>query len=126
MKNELNAINKLNFLFGEPRFVKSLDPDRSDNKSFKIEDDTIELTNHLQQKCIAAECAQWLKDKVEVRSIRQSNLLHAKMYHIAHGEVEDAIIGSSNFTVSGLGLGSTGNNIEYWLESGSKFLAHKS
>jgi SNF2 family DNA or RNA helicase len=116
LKNELNAINKLNFLFGEPRFVKSLDPDRSDNKSFKIGNDTIELTNYLQQKCVAAECAEWLKNKVEVRSIKQSNLLHAKMYHIAHGEVEDAIMGSSNFTVSGLGLGSTGNNIELDLE----------
>ena len=34
------------------------------------------------------------------------------MYHIANGGVEDAILGSSNFTVRGLGLGSSGNNIE--------------
>ena len=31
--------------------------------------------------------------------------MHGKMYHIAHNGIEDAIIGSSNFTVSGLGLG---------------------
>jgi SNF2 family DNA or RNA helicase len=116
LKNELNNIKKLNFLFGEPRFIKSLDPNRSDNKSFKIEHDSIELVNHLQQKCVAAECAQWLKDKVKVRSVKQSNLLHAKMYHITHGEVEEAIMGSSNFTISGLGLGTTGNNIELDLE----------
>ena len=38
------------------------------------------------------------------------------MYHIAHNEVDHAIMGSSNFTVRGLGLGSAGNNIELNLE----------
>ena len=36
LKDELNKINGLNFLFGEPRFVKSLDPEKTDKKSFKI------------------------------------------------------------------------------------------
>jgi len=36
--------------------------------------------------------------------------------NITHGGVEDAIIGSSNFTVHGLGLGAAGNNIELNLE----------
>jgi len=116
LKDKLTNIESLHFLFGEPSFVKSIDPDRSDNKSFRIENDTIELTNQLQQKLVAAECAQWITDKVEVKSIKQSNLLHAKMYHIARGEVEDAIMGSSNFTVRGLGLGTNGNNIELNLD----------
>jgi hypothetical protein len=120
LKNELNRISNLKFLFGEPRFIKSLDPDKSDKKSFKIEEDTLELANCLQQKCLAAECARWIEDKVEIKSIKQSNLLHAKMYHIAHGEAEDGIMGSSNFTVRGLGLGTTGNNIELNLEVDSK------
>ena len=34
------------------------------------------------------------------------------MYHVATGGVEGAILGSSNFTVRGLGLGNAGNNIE--------------
>ncbi len=116
LKDKLTNIERLQFLFGEPRFVKSLDPDRAEQKAFKIENDTIELSNQLQQKCIAKECAQWIQDKVEIKSIKQSNLLHAKMYHIAHNEVEDAIMGSSNFTVRGLGLGANGNNIELNLE----------
>lgn len=116
LKDKLTHIERLQFLFGEPRFVKSLDPDKSDKKAFKIENDTIELTSQLQQKCIAAECAQWIQDKVEVRSVKQSNLLHGKMYHISHNEVEEAIMGSSNFTVKGLGLSSSGNNIELNLE----------
>jgi len=116
LKNELDTIQRLRFLFGEPRFVKSLDPDRAEEKAFKIENDTIALSNRLQQKCIAKECAEWIQNKVDIKSIKQTNLLHAKMYHIAHGEVEDAIMGSSNFTVRGLGLGAQGNNIELNLE----------
>jgi hypothetical protein len=38
------------------------------------------------------------------------------MYHVANGAVEEAILGSSNFTVRGLGLGSSNNNIELNLE----------
>jgi hypothetical protein len=38
------------------------------------------------------------------------------MYHIANGPVEEAILGSSNFTVRGLGLGLDHNNIELNLE----------
>jgi hypothetical protein len=116
LREQLSGIESLRFLFGEPRFVKSLDPDRTDKKAFRIEDDTLQLSNRLQQKCVASECAQWIQDKVEIKSIKQSNLLHGKMYHIAHNEVEHAIMGSSNFTVRGLGLGSTGNNIELNLE----------
>ncbi len=116
LKQYLADIESLNFLFGEPRFIKSLDPDRTDKKAFRIEDDTLELANRLQQKRIAEECAQWIQGKVEIRSVKQSNLLHGKMYHIAHNEVEHAIMGSSNFTVRGLGLGSAGNNIELNLE----------
>ena len=120
LKNELDTIQKLRFLFGEPRFIRSLDPEGAGEKSFKIENDAIELANQLRQKCIAKECADWIQNKVDIKSIKQTNLLHAKMYHIAHGEVEDAIMGSSNFTVRGLGLGAQGNNIELNLEVDSK------
>ena len=39
-------------------------------------------------------------------------MLHGKMYHIAKNGVEKAILGSSNFTVRGLGLSEAGSNIE--------------
>jgi len=116
LKSQLASIDNLKFLFGEPRFIKSLDPDRTATKAFRIENDELKLSNQLQQKYVAAECAQWIKNTVEIKSIKQSNLLHGKMYHIAHNEVEHAIMGSSNFTVRGLGLGAAGNNIELNLE----------
>lgn len=115
LKEKLCSIDHLNFLFGEPRFVKSLDPDKTDTKSFKIEDEKLALNNRLQQKSVAKECADWIQSKVEIKSVTQANLLHGKMYHIENGGVEKALIGSSNFTVSGLGYGNNPNielNIE--------------
>jgi superfamily II DNA or RNA helicase len=106
---ELDQIGHLNFLFGEPRFIASLDPDKTDKKAFKIEDEGLELANRLQQKKIARRCAAWLRDKVEIRSIRQANLLHGKLYHINDGRREHALLGSSNFTRRGLGLSKVPN-----------------
>lgn len=106
---ELDGIGHLNFLFGEPRFIASLDPDKTDKKSFKIEDEGLELANRLQQKEIARRCAAWIRDKVDIRSVRQANLLHGKLYHIDDGRREHAILGSSNFTRRGLGLSATPN-----------------
>ncbi len=112
LKDKLDNIDSLQFLFGEPRFVKSLDPNKTDKKAYKIEDEGLSLSNRLLQRKAAVECSEWIKNKVEIKSIRKSNLLHGKMYHIANGGVEDAIMGSSNFTVSGLGEAGKTSNIE--------------
>ena len=109
LSSELDAIKELRFLFGDPQFISLLDPDKNEKKAFRIEDEGLALDNQLKQKQVAARCAQWISDKVEIRSIRQSNLLHAKMYHIDDGRREHAITGSSNFTRRGLGLSETPN-----------------
>ncbi|HEY6345716.1 MAG TPA: helicase-related protein [Bryobacteraceae bacterium] len=116
LQPELAGINQLRFLFGEPRFLRSLDPERTDKKAFKIEDEDLALANRLEQKRAARECADWICQKAQIRSVRHSSILHGKMYHIAHEKVEDAILGSSNFTLRGLGLSPTANNIELNLE----------
>jgi len=120
LKEQLLSIKSLKFLFGEPRFIKSLDPSKTDKKAFQIEDEGLQLQNRLEQKRVAKECAEWIEKKVQIRSVKQSNLLHGKMYHIAHKGTENAIMGSSNFTVRGLGLGTKYNNIELNLEVDSK------
>ena len=116
LKESLRGIDGLRFLFGEPDFIKSLDPENAEEKAFKIVDEGLELREQLQQKPIAKACAEWIEDKVEIRSTRQSNLLHGKMYHIVNNGVEKAIMGSSNFTVRGLGLSPPHDNIELNLE----------
>src|SRR5439155_21053218 len=89
-----------------------LDPEKTEKKSFMIDANGLQLATTLTQKRVAKECAEWIELKVDIKTIRQSNLLHGKMYHVTTGGVEEAILGSSNFTVRGLGLGDAGNNIE--------------
>lgn len=111
LEQELSDIKELNFLFGEPTFVKAVN-DTAQLQSFKIEDDQIKLETKLQQNSIAKRCEQWIIEKVNIRSIKQSNLLHGKLYHVINGNKESAILGSSNFTVKGLGLADKNSNIE--------------
>ncbi len=112
LKNNLDNINQLRFLFGEPTFIKSMDPDKVNTRDFKIEDDkiAIPIESRLTQKTIAKECSEWIKNKTEIRSMVKPNFLHGKMYHIRQESgIEKAIAGSSNFTVNGLGLGGSKN-----------------
>lgn len=104
LSEKLDSIEHLNFLFGEPRFISTLDPEKTDKKTFKIEDEGLALANRLKQKEVAKKCADWIKSKVNIRSIKEANLLHGKLYHIDDGRREHAILGSSNFTRRGLGL----------------------
>lgn len=115
LKQKLDSIDTLDFLFGEPRFISSLDPEKNISKSFGIEDFNLALKERLEQKIVAKECAEWIRNKVNIKSIKNFDFLHGKMYYINNGGVEEAIIGSSNFTVSGLGLNNR-SNIELNLE----------
>jgi len=112
LKDNLNNISQLKFLFGEPTFIKSMDPEKVNTKDFKIEDDklSIPLERRLKQRTISKECSDWIKEKVEIRSMVKPNFLHGKLYHIKQESgIEKAIVGSSNFTVNGLGLGGRKN-----------------
>ena len=111
LKQELWSIDNLDFLFGEPRFIQSIGSN-TDQKAFKIEDTGIQLSNRLKQSKLARECQEWIQKKVNIRSVKQINLLHGKMYHINNNGVKTAILGSSNFTLKGLGLTKVNSNIE--------------
>lgn len=112
LKAQLTQIENLRFLFGEPTFIQQLDPNKEDKKSFDIEEAGLRLNGRLQQKSIAKACADWIREKVQIKSIRHANLLHGKLYHIDDKGVKSAILGSSNFTTRGLGLHEKHNNIE--------------
>ena len=119
LRDELTNIKGLRFLFGEPSFI-NIDPDKTESKAFQLTESGLKLQNYLPQKEVAKACADWIEEKVEIRSVRKSNFLHGKMYYIENGKSEDAIIGSSNFTVRGLGLSEKASNIELNLEVDSK------
>lgn len=116
LRDNLENIDKLHFLFGEPTFVKAVDPNNGELRQYSIENERIELKNRLKQKKIAKDCSKWIEKKVKIKSIKQSGLLHGKMYHITDSNKnESAILGSSNFTSKGLGFAKN-SNIELNLE----------
>jgi len=119
LKAELEQVNSLRFLYGDPSSIKSLDPSKTSKKYFNIRDESIALENQIDQSRTARECAEWIEKKVEIKSVKKIDFLHGKLYHINNCGVEDAIVGSSNFTMRGLGL-SKNKNIELNLEVDSK------
>ena len=116
LRSELADIKELRFLFGDPSVVDAMDPRKKESKSFRLTEEGLKHQNPLSQSEIAKACADWIEKKVEIRSARHANLLHGKMYYIAQGGAVDALIGSSNFTVRGLGLSRNAKNIELNLE----------
>lgn len=112
LKKELEKIQSLRLLFSEPTFVKNK---KDINREFKLSGSyerglagdryEMKLKNELKQTEIAKECAEWVRNKVEVRAYDEEYSLPQKMYLIENGiEDNSCIFGSSDFTASGLGI----------------------
>lgn len=111
LRAKLDRIQRLRFLFGSPEFLSSLGDDKAD-KSFALTEEGLALREQMSQSGPARACAQWINsNKVEIRSVKQSGFLHGKMYHLQNQKKSHALLGSSNFTVAGLGL-SDNSNVE--------------
>ena len=117
LREALDGAGRVRFLYGEPRGVGAMDPEGGEPKSFRLtEDGGIELRHAMAQKALARACADWIEGKVDIRTVRQANFLHGKLYHLARENgASAALVGSSNFTRRGLGFGAT-PNIEVNLE----------
>ena len=117
LRGALEAAGKMRFLYGDPQGVGAVDPSGDAAKAFQLTADSgIALRSALAQKPLARACAAWIRKQVDIRTIAQSNFLHGKLYRIAHADGgSTAIVGSSNFTRRGLGLG-VAPNIELNVE----------
>jgi len=118
LKNELNDIDELRFIFTSPTFVKEkvrrekrefFIPRLSREKSIYGTEFEVKLRNELTQKAIAKECAEWIKQKVQFRSnITDGNI--ASLLDINNGNYGYSYTPVSEFTTAGLGV-ERGNNI---------------
>lgn len=112
LQYQLEKIRAVRFLFGNPGSVGELDSCNKENKNFDLTEQVLSPKTLLQQKYLARECVQLIKKKVEIRSIKQANFLHGKMYHIEQRDnPSTAVFGSSNFIRRGLGF-NEGTNLE--------------
>ena len=111
LMDELDGLDKVRFLYGDPTSVEDLDPGDKDPKSFAVTESGMVPNHTLDQKYLAKRCAAWVKrDSVAIRSVSQTNFLHGKMYLTGKcRETREAVVGSSNFTKRGLGRSATPN-----------------
>ena len=113
LADELDSVGNVRFLFGDSSSVEGVDPGRNESKSFDFTEKGLTPNHTLQQKALAKACAEWIsKDSVQVRSVKQANFLHGKMYLTESSDGTTAgVVGSSNFTKRGLG-GNEQSNLE--------------
>jgi len=110
LRKELEGTSRVRFLYGEPHGTGTVGPDGDEARSFRLnEDGGIEPRHTLAQKPLARACAAWIREQVDIRTITRSNFLHGKLYHVMREGRSGALIGSSNFTRRGLGLGAVSN-----------------
>ncbi len=117
LRTKLEGLRRLRFLYGQPGGAAAVDPAEDEDKAYRLtRDGTLELRHALTQKPLARACAKWIKAKVDIRTVRKANFLHGKLYHVEGSDGDNAaLLGSSNFTRGGLGLGAN-PNIELNLE----------
>ncbi len=83
LKEELESIEELDFLFTTPTFLSEQVSDniKKEKREFYIPklseagicgtEFEIKLKNQMTQKAIARECAEWIKNKVKIRTLKQ-------------------------------------------------------
>ena len=109
LKRELLRIDNMRFLFIEPTYVKK---DNELIREFYIEHKNviagnefeIRLRNEMKQAAIAKECAAWIENKVEIRSLKQPNLAQPRLVYIENENDNISINGTVDFTTDGLGI----------------------
>ena len=109
LKKDLNKIDSMRFIYTKPSFLKD-DTKESrqyyiDNNSIFGNDYEIKLKNELTQGSISRECAEWIQEKVEIKSFKTPNEAQPRMICVDNKDDSSiAINGTVDFTTAGLGL----------------------
>ena len=100
----------MRFLFTEPTFVSE---QNEVSREFQINHEKIisgneyeiKLRNEMRQSAIAKECAEWIRKKAEVKSLRIPNAAQPRIIHVKNTQGDDlSINGTVDFTTDGLGI----------------------
>lgn len=110
LRGVLRHLEEVRFLYGDRSSIEDVDP-HQESKAFGLHEGKLSPLHSLKQRALARECAEWVSGEgVQVRAVTRSNFMHGKMYLTDGGDAEPkGLVGSSNFTKSGLGRGSARN-----------------
>ena len=116
MRDELQDVEELRFIFSEPTFVRRM-ADAKEPKEFAVSrrlreqgvggvDLELTLRNNLSQRALAHECAEWIRWHAQFKSAKASNRLQTgSMYVVENGQRAMQAFTGMNvpFTLEGLG-----------------------
>ena len=124
LKDELEKVDELNFIFTSPTFVKEdlskeekkfYIPSLSREKNLYGTEFEIKLKNELSQKAVAKECAEWIREKVTFKS----NVTNEAMMGFVNVD-ETSYMPVNEFTTVDLGC-KRGNNAYYPMQKTQSF-----
>jgi ERCC4-related helicase len=115
LKETLEKVEKVKFLFNEPTFVKNIQADKRDVREFEVSMKKrqtyvsefpleISLKNNLDQNSIAQSCFNFIEEKAEVKSVSSFGYVRGSQIYVKNNK-KDFIIngGSLSFSQDGLG-----------------------
>lgn len=116
LKDALSKVDELRFVFSEPTFAKRMQ-DAKEPMEFELKRRSreqgiggtgLELTlrNNLNQRALARECAEWIRDRVTFKSAKHRGVIQPGGTYYVEGPNEEvhAFMGAAaDFTLEGLG-----------------------
>lgn len=114
LKEELDQIDELKFLFTTPTFIgeKVNDNIKKEKREFYIPklsesgicgtEFEIKLKNQMTQRAIARECADWIREKVKIKTLKESYNTQT-MLNVNYGDSAIHYTPLNGFTTSDLG-----------------------
>lgn len=113
LKKELKSVEALRFIFTSPTFIE--ENLQREAREFYIPhifneahlcggEFELRLKNELNQRAIAKECSQWVREKVIFKTNRHANIPLTGLVHVDSGDGGAAYSGISGFTTSDLGF----------------------
>ncbi|MDR3290571.1 MAG: DEAD/DEAH box helicase family protein [Methanobrevibacter sp.] len=136
LKNKLNHVDNMRFIFKEPHFLKNNDKEVREyyisniNREKEIFGNEFELKlkNEMNQGSVAKKCSEWIRKKVDIKSFKNLDSSEPRMIHIENINSEDNIniTGTVDFTTDGLGITSSNrtdiNTCFYGKESADSYI----
>ena len=122
LKSELEKIDELKFLFTTPTFIDEQVSDklRKEKREFYIPklsesglcgtEFEIRLKNQMTQRAIARECAEWIRNKVKIKTLK-SSVATQSMISIDNGGTYTHYTPVNGFTTSDLGYEKNDSNL---------------
>lgn len=110
LKKEFGGISELRFIFTTPIFGEKEDKKKNSPTLYSRKqlglcgtEYEIRLKNQMQQRSIAKECAEWIREKVIFKTNKESNVPMNSLLYVSKEGMESSYINFNGFTSTDLG-----------------------